>query len=134
MLEAVFEFLANFVLQVIGQIVFEIAAEFGRQSVRQSIRTERSANPVLAGIGHLLLGGVAGGLSLLIFGSRLTDYRLFPGVSLLASPLCTGLAMYWLGELWRDRGHDLPTLFTFRAVALFAFGMALVRFLYIQNR
>ena len=39
--------------------------------------------------------------------------------------------MHSLGEFWRERGRDRPILFSFRAGALFAFGMALVPFVYV---
>ena len=58
--------------------------------------------------------------------------RPFRGVSLLLSPLGTGLAMHILGEFWSNRGKERPALFSFRAGAAFAFGMALVRFLYLE--
>jgi hypothetical protein len=80
------------------------------------------------------MGLVAGVLSLLLFGSRLTQRGPIPGLSLVASPLGTGLAMHWLGEFWREREKDRPALFTFRAGAIFAFGMALVRFLYFERQ
>jgi hypothetical protein len=46
------------------------------------------------------------------------------------SPIGTGIAMHWIGEFWRERGR--PALFSFRAGAIFAFGMALVRFVYLE--
>ena len=55
-----------------------------------------------------------------------------PGLSLGLSPVGTGIAMHWLGEMWRDRGKDPPALFSFKAGALFAFGMAVVRFVYLE--
>jgi hypothetical protein len=47
-------------------------------------------------------------------------------------PLGTGVAMHWIGEFWVQRQKDRPALFSFRAGALFAFGMALVRFIYLE--
>jgi hypothetical protein len=127
------EFLFQFVLEVLGQIFFELAAELGWHSLKDSMRREREASPVLAAIGHFLMGVIAGGLSLLLFSTRLTERGPIPGVSLLASPLATGLAMHWIGEFWRDAGRERRALFTFRGGAVFAFGMALVRFLYFER-
>lgn len=78
------------------------------------------------------MGVCAGGLSVLIFGRRLVAPGPIPGLSLVASPLATGLAMHWLGELVEGRGRERPALFSFSAGAIFAFGMALVRFLYLR--
>jgi len=134
MIEFIFELLVQLIVEILGQIVFEFATALGWESLKDSVRRERKATPVLAGIGHLLMGMTAGVLSLFLFGSRLTQRGPFPGISLILSPLGTGLAMHWLGEFWRDRGKDPPVLFTFRAGAIFAFGMALVRFLYLERQ
>lgn len=95
------------------------------------MRSERESTPLLAGIGHFLTGLCAGGLSLLIFGRALIAHPLIPGVSLILSPIGTGMAMRAIGEYWVERGRDRPALFSFRAGAIFAFGMALVRFVYL---
>ena len=79
------------------------------------------------------MGLIAGLLSLVVLGTRVTPRAVFPGVSLVLSPLVCGLAMHWLGEFWEAREQDRPVLFTFRAGAIFAFGMALVRFLYFER-
>jgi hypothetical protein len=80
----------------------------------------------------LLLGVCAGVLSVLIFRRRLMPYSPLPGLSLALSPIATGIAMHWIGEFWSDRGRGRPPLFTFGAGALFAFGMALVRFVVLE--
>jgi hypothetical protein len=120
------------VLEIVIQIFFEFAAAFGWESLRHSTRRERGMTPLLAGTGHLLLGVFAGVLSLLVVPQRLMPRSPLPGLSLVLSPIGTGIVMYSLGELWRERGWDRPSLFSFQAGALFAFGMALVRFVYIQ--
>jgi hypothetical protein len=132
-IEFIFELLLQLLLEIFGQIIFELATAFGSESLKDSVRRKREATPLVSGIGHFLMGLLAGGLSLLLFGSRLTRPGPFPGVSLIVSPLGTGLAMHWLGELQRDQGNSPPRLFTFRAGAIFAFGMALVRFLYLER-
>ena len=118
-------------VEIVGQVLFEILASFGWESVKDSTRREREATPILAATGHLLLGAIAGILSLLIVPQRLAPHSPLPGLSLLLSPIGSGIAMHWLGEFWRERGKDRPVLFSFRAGALFAFGMAVVRFVYV---
>ena len=104
----------------------------GWESLKHSLRRERKASPLLAGLGHFLMGLAAGIVSLIVFGRRLTPPSPARGVSLIAAPIGTGAAMHRLGEFWRARGKDRPVLFTFRAGAVFAFGMALVRFVYLE--
>lgn len=120
------------VLEVVGQVLFEFVAAFGWESLADSTRSEGEATPVLAGTGHLLLGVSAGVISLYIVPGRLAPHSPLPGVSLVLSPIGTGIAMHWIGEFWRARGKDRPILFSFRAGAIFAFGMALVRFVYVE--
>jgi hypothetical protein len=79
------------------QILFEVATELGWESVKASVRRERDVPPFLADIGHFLLGSIAGAVSLFLFG-RLFARGPLPGISLLLSPLGTGLAMHVLGE------------------------------------
>lgn len=80
------------------------------------------------------MGSFAGVLSLLLFSARFFARPQIPGLSLVLSPIATGMAMHWLGELWRSRGREAPALFSFRAGAIFAFGMSVVRFVYLELR
>lgn len=112
--------------------MFEFVAGFGWESLKDSMRRDRESKPLLAGTGHFLFGVCAGVLSLLIIGRRLAPQSPVPGLSLVLSPIGTGIAMHWIGEFWRERGRDRPALFSFRAGAIFAFGMALARFAYLE--
>lgn len=114
---------------MIAQIVSELAWALGWESLKDATRRESEAHPVLAAIGHFLMGVCAGLLSLWVVSKRLTPNAPIPGLSLLLSPLATGFTMHLIGEYWRERGWDRPTMFTFRAGAIFAFGMSLVRFI-----
>jgi MFS family permease len=128
-----FEFLFELLIEIVGQIIFEGLTTLGWESLKHSGRRERRSNPVLAAIGHFLMGLCAGVLSLFIIGRRLTPHSPLTGISLVLSPIGTGIAMHWMGEFWRERGRDRPALFSFRAGAIFAFGMALVRFVYLER-
>ena len=131
-IEFLFEVLGQIVLEIVGQVIVEFLTALGWESLTDSVGRESKSRPVLAAVGHLLLGLAAGVISLLIFARRLTPHSPLPGLSLLLSPIGTGVAMHWLGEFWRERGRDRPALFSFRAGAIFAFGMALVRFVYLD--
>lgn len=120
------------IFQVLGDLLFEGAATLGWESLKDSVRLEREATPVLAGLGHLLLGLAAGVVSLMVFDRRLTPASAIPGLSLIAAPLTTGAAMHGLGGVWPLGGRDRLALFTFRAGALFAFAMAVVRFVHLE--
>jgi len=132
-MEFLAELLLQLVLEILRQILFEFAVSLGWQSLTNSVRREREAPPVRAALAHLFIGVAAGAASIAVFGTRITEHSLFPGVSLIAAPLGTGIAMHRFGRLWSDGGKDRPVLFTFRAGALFAFGMALARFLFLSH-
>ena len=122
------------VLDVVGQIVFEIVAVLGWESLKEPLRREqetRDTSPFLRAIGCLLWGLVGGVLSILLLNSRVAPRLSLPGISLVLSPICTGVAMHVIGEWWGDRRRR-PALFSFWTGAIFAFGMALVRFIYFE--
>jgi len=119
------------VIEIAWQILVELLTAFGWESL-DSLRPDRKARPVLARVGQFLMGVAAGILSVLLFGRRLVPRPLIPGLSLVLSPIVTGIAMDWMGELLSERGKHRPALFSFWAGAVFAFGMALVRFVYLE--
>lgn len=125
------EFLFQIVFEVVGQILFELLVGAGSESLKDAVRPKRRAHPVFAAVGQFLMGAIAGVISLLIFNERLMPRSQVPGLSLLLSPLLTGAAMHVIGARWEQQ-EDRPTLFSFRAGAIFAFGMALVRVLYFE--
>jgi hypothetical protein len=86
-------------------------------------------------IWELLALGAAVGLALsLAFPRPFFRYNVMPGASLILSPLFNGAVMEYYGR-WSERRTGARThLATFWGGALFAFGMALVRFLMIEER
>ena len=132
MIEALFELLLQVVIEIVGEVLFEFLVSLGWESVTDSTRRRRRLPPVIASIGHFLLGVCAGVVSLIVVSRRLSPGSPWPGLSLLLAPLGTGLVMDRLGDLWIQRGKARPALFSFRAGAVFAFGMALARFVYIE--
>lgn len=132
-IEFIFELVFQFIVEVLWQILFEVLSALGWESVKASVGRERRYPRFVADIGHFGLGLVAGAVSVLVFSWRFIAPGPFPGISLLLSPLGTGLAMHVIGEWWRNRGKEAPPMFSFRGGAIFAFGMALVRFLYLYD-
>ena len=117
--------LLELILEIIGEIVFA----FGWEGLGHSMRRRPNAHPVLAGLGYAIFGALAGGLSLLILPRRLLPAGGIKGASLVLTPLVTGLLMKTYGDFRRRRGHRTTGLATFWGGAIFAFSMALVRFL-----
>ena len=126
MFELLFEIFFEIVLQVVGEVLFEV----GLRGISEPFKRRETRNPVLAFIGYAVAGAAVGGLSLLVFPQSLVRSVGFRGVSLIVSPLLAGAAMTGLGWLRRRQGKRLLRLDRFAYGAVFAFGMALVRFLF----
>jgi hypothetical protein len=114
--------------EVLSQIVVELLVELGFESMGESVRRRHRAHPVVALVGAAVMGGVAGLLTSLIWPTRFLQPGPLPGVSVIVSPLVTGLVMQQYG---RWRGPESSYLATFWGGACFAFGMALVRFVWV---
>jgi len=127
-MEFLFEVVFQFGGELLLQAIFELLAEFGFRSVRDT--TKRPRNPVLLTIGFILLGAVAGGLSLLIFPHSPIanpDLRL---ANLFVTPILVGAAMMLVGRVREKKGQDLVRIDRFGYAFVFAFAMALVRFIW----
>jgi hypothetical protein len=131
--EILLQLAVELVVEVVGQVLVELLASLGWRSLADAVRPERHAHPALATVGQFALGALTGGLSLLVVGHRLLGPSPLPGASLILSPLGTGVAMHALGRMWPARLGDRPGLLSFGSGAVFAFGMALVRFLYLED-
>lgn len=114
-------------LQVTGELLIEL----GFHSIGEPFRRRSRADPAFAAIGAVLLGAAAGALTSLMWPVRIFRPGPLPGASLLLSPLVTGVVMERYGQWRDDRGRARSFLATFWGGALFAFSMALVRFLWV---
>jgi hypothetical protein len=126
------EFLVALIVEIVEQLVFEVVVGMGFEAAADAISPGFEARPWFAGVGYFLMGLLTGIISVIVFRGRLIGPSIVPGLSLIAAPIVTGAAMAGIGDMWRRRGGAPPLLFTFRAGAIFAFGMAVVRFLYLR--
>jgi hypothetical protein len=119
-------------LQVIGelllQLVFEGLAEFGVRGVKAWRRSD-PLHPVVAGIGYAGLGAALGGVSLWIWPDSFAHAPWTRWLGLVVVPILAGLAMGALGDWRARRDQELIRLDRFSYAFIFAFAMALVRFL-----
>ncbi len=107
------------------QVGFEIVASVFMRPPRDG--EPRARSPWLIAFGFLLLGGMAGGLSLLVFAEPFLTSPLAIYAHVVLTPIGVGLLMVAIGS-WRSR-RELPTarLHRFAFAYLFALAMALVR-------
>jgi FtsH-binding integral membrane protein len=121
LLELLFGFLGELLLQVLAEVLFEL----GLRSIATPF--ERSPNPYLATVGYVLLGALAGALSLWAFPSLLIVSHVGRIANVVVTPLLAGGAMAALGAWRRRRDDQLVVLDRFAYGYLFSLVMALVR-------
>lgn len=114
-------------LQLGGELLFDLFYS----SADEKFRRRSRAHPVVSGIGLVAVGAAAGFATGLLLPARILQPSPVPGVSLVLSPLLTGVLMEGYGR-WRvRRGADHSFVATFWGGALFALAMASVRFLLV---
>jgi uncharacterized membrane protein YeaQ/YmgE (transglycosylase-associated protein family) len=114
--------------EILGEVLFGVVGAVLQEAVSDEDQSQR----VAAAAGHLLLGAVAGVVSLLLLRQRIVRPWI-PGVSLILAPLGTGVLLDALGRSWVRRGNVRMALFTFRGGMCFGLGMAIVRFVYVER-
>ena len=132
LLQIIFEFL----VQVIGEILFEAVLHVGETLFAPLFHgfarhpwARKALNTVVTLILYFGLGVLAGFLSLLIFPHSFVRSSRLHGISLIITPLLAGLTMVGIGRLRQSIGQAVMRLDTFGYAFVFAFGMALMRFL-----
>ena len=129
MLEALGEILIEFFGEIVLQLLLEGSCEAASHAVRRFRGQAVNENRTLASIGYALFGALAGVASLVIAPHHLIRAPRLRGASLVVTPIIAGLAMSGLGRLRVRRGQPVLPLDTFFYGSLFAFTMALVRYL-----
>jgi hypothetical protein len=127
-MEFIGELVLGFIVEVIIPLIFEISAEFLWHCLGQTFVSRERRNPIFAGIGYFLFGLILGGLSLLVFPQSFVRSETFHGISLLITPVVCGLTMAAFGRWLQRHGEPLLRLDSFVYGFVFAFPVALVRF------
>lgn len=125
-MEIIFELLFEVILQLFGEVLVELGWRAGGEVFEK----RKFRNPWLAGLGSLLLGSLAGLISLLFLHHHFIKNEALRILNLLLTPLAAGLVMWLIGR-WRIR-HDKETirLESFWQGFIFALGMGLVRYFF----
>ena len=124
----------------IGELLVEVLIEFAGEVVLDLVTRALSAvlttalemNPLLTALGYAVLGVLTGVGSLFLFPHPLVHPSRFHGISLLISPILTGLAMSMIGSFLESRGKRVAQIESFGYGFAFAFGMALIRLLFVK--
>lgn len=120
--------LFEILVEILLQLAFNVLLELGIESIKHSVKQRKEADPILAGLGYILLGGVLGGISAFAVPWRITRGVPLRLLGLALYPVICGTVMRALGERRRRRGFETTRLTSFWGGACFAFGMSVARF------
>jgi hypothetical protein len=116
--------------EILAEALFlavEALIAFITRLFRSSFKDLSSSKPILATAGFLSLGICFGAASLFFFPHPLIRPSRFHGISLLISPIVTGLVMALIGAIIRRTGRKSVPIESFVYGFLFAFGIAAIR-------
>ena len=127
-----FEFLLTAIWELFLQLLGELFLEAGIHSAGEPFRARTRTHPVMAAIGIVIAGALAGLVASLAWPARILQPGPVRGLSLIVSPIAAGILMDRYGRWSEEKGSEPSYLATFLGGALFAFSMALVRFLWVE--
>ncbi len=135
-MEDLLEAVLGFILEILAEALFEVVAAALAGLVSRGLRrfrvTLRRSNPAVAIVTFALLGVGLGFLSVFVFPHPLVHPSKLHGISLLISPVLTGLVLGLIGRSIRRRGRNPVRIESFGYGFTFALAMALVRFWLIR--
>jgi hypothetical protein len=124
------------IVEILAEVLFQVAIEaiigLITRAIQRLFSETNDVSPIVAAIGYLLLGFLAGALSLLLIPHRLVPPSRIHGISLVVSPLITGMFMSQVGSLLRSKGKRTVQIESFAYGFAFALGVAIVRFAYLR--
>jgi hypothetical protein len=132
--DALFELLlvlAELLLEVLFEFAGEAILDLLLRAIAEVFETSDRSNPVVASVGYVFLGSMAGVLSLLVFPHPIVRPSKVHGISLLVSPIVTGLLMSFIGSTLRRQGKRVVQIESFGYGFAFALGMAVIRYFFV---
>jgi hypothetical protein len=133
--ELIFALLSG-IVEILAEMLFEVflgaIVDLIVRSIRNLVAGSNAIGPVLATAVYLLLGIGLGLLSVLLLPHSLIHRSRFHGLSLVVSPVLTGLVMSQVGRSLRRQGKDSIQIESFGYGFTFALGVAIIRFFFVS--
>ena len=130
------EDLLGLIFELLVETLFEIGISVIVAGVYRLLRrfwiTARRGNAAFAALVLILIGASLGSLSVLVFPHPVVPASKLHGISLLVSPLITGLAMAAIGDGVRRSGRLPVRIESFSYGFVFAFTFSLIRILIVH--
>ncbi|MGW8137361.1 hypothetical protein [Sphingomonas zeae] len=126
------EVLLEVVLQFVGEIALQLVIEFLFELGFRNLGApfSRPASPLSKTLGYILLGGVAGGMSLLVVPHLMIQNGWLRMANLVITPVTAGGIMWFLARKKVRKNAPLVALDRFGYAFFFALAMSSVRFLW----
>lgn len=122
--------MVELIFEILLEVFVEGLFELGLYSVQATRNKER--NPVLAFVGYVIVGIICGFISLLIFKDYFITSKNLMIINLFLSPLIAGGLFVLLDRYRTKKGSEEVQLGKFLYGFIFAFMIALVRYIYFK--
>jgi hypothetical protein len=132
LLAAIFGSILEAVAEALLEILLGLVAALLSRAIRRFFVTSHRFGRVATSLVFAVAGIAAGFLSTAAFPQPLVHPSRFHGVSLLISPLITGLAMAFIGRVAQKRGRKSVPIESFGYGFVFALAIAVVRFFLVK--
>ena len=129
-MEVIFEILFNVLGELFIQLVGELLVNYGLRAAVDGDTARR--HPFLSLFGNILLGAIAGGLSLLVFREHFLKAQWLRVAMIFVIPPLAGVMMSAFGKWQEKHGGERASLERFWNGLAFALAMGIVRFLYAK--
>ncbi|MCC7037232.1 MAG: hypothetical protein IT560_07970 [Alphaproteobacteria bacterium] len=130
MIETILEIVFEILIQGGAEIIAELVTHKTRKRRRARGIEPRSMNPVVSGIFWIAGGALMGAGSLIFFPQSFIHSESLRIANLILTPLLLGALMALIGRKRLANGEETVPLDKFSNAALFALGMAGVRFFF----
>ncbi len=129
-MEIVVEIILWLVVEILLPVFADSFVEFGFGDWLDGLSKRATLGAIVTFVIYASLGLIIGCLSLLVLPESFARSQSFPGISLIVAPLAAGTIMMFADLLHQTSGQKRLRFHAFAHAFVFAFCMALVRFLY----
>jgi hypothetical protein len=129
-MEVLIAVVVELLLEILCEVSIEAVVALIARFVRGLSANRSAINAALAAALYFSFGFAVGGASLFLFPHPVFHPSKFHGISLLVSPVLTGMAMSLIGSMIRRRGREPVRIESFGYGFAFALGMAIIRLVF----